>query len=88
MHALLVSDCGGALEASTSPHEIVLPNFPDYALNCTWIVTASEPSSRINITVTFPRDVTRCHRDYLFYIHGGRLLKCYTNKHGNSFPCN
>ena len=82
IHALLVSNCGGALEASTSSHKIVLPNFPDYALNCTWIVTASEPSSRVNITVNYPRDVTRCHQDYLLYIYEGRFLNCYTKKYG------
>ena len=88
MHALLVSHCGGALKASTSSQEIVLPNFPDYALNCTWIVTASEPSSHINITVNYPRDATRCHQDYSFYIHGGRFLNCYTKKYGYYFPGN
>ena len=46
-----VSDCGGVLQATTTPQALVLPDFPEYPTTCIWNITASSGTSRINISV-------------------------------------
>ena len=72
---ITVSHCGGALVATPTAQSLVLPDFPDYPLNCLWNITGSETGSRINITLhdedpTAHSSSPNCGRQYVRYYTG------------------
>ena len=48
---IVASDCGGDIEATTTPQVILLPQFPNNLTICVINISASNEQNRLNITI-------------------------------------